>query len=322
MSNMKFIAGMICTTMVLSSTVLSPQMSMNVSAVSTVYSTGTYSVGTAGGSRIGSNVRSGAGTSYNIRGAATYGTNFKVTKVSGAWGYTDSIRISSGKYVSGWVDLDYCTYQGGSSNSQSATVSSDSSSMELKAARDYAAAYWSNYNTAEYRSFKSENTDCVNFCSQILHAAGLSETDKWHGSYNYSDVTSSFINSPDLIAYMRSEYGVAYYNNNSNLDSSCKDGSSFSINDIKEGDLITYNGTYGRDHAMYVLGTSGDYVLFAAHTNDRFYGVNGGSIHISMVEGLLKTSELFNINSNSSNIMYGDVTNDGKISIGTELKTV
>lgn len=67
------------------------------------YSTGKYTVSHSKGV----NVRKGAGTSYSIQGAAAKGVSFDVTKVSGEWGYTKSIKTSSGNKA-GWVSLNYC----------------------------------------------------------------------------------------------------------------------------------------------------------------------------------------------------------------------
>lgn len=59
----------------------------------------------------GINVRTGAGTGYSVVGAATKGTSFNVSKVSGNWGYTSSIKCTNG-CRSGWVSLNYCKKQG------------------------------------------------------------------------------------------------------------------------------------------------------------------------------------------------------------------
>ena len=70
------------------------------------YSNGIYTVN----ERNGINVRSGAGTNYSVVGAAANGTKFQVTRISGDWGYTSSIKCNGNK--SGWVCLTYCKYQG------------------------------------------------------------------------------------------------------------------------------------------------------------------------------------------------------------------
>lgn len=75
------------------------------SASAGTYSTGTYVVAVANGV----NVRSGAGTNYSIVGAATNGTSFYVSKLSGSWGYTSSIKCTNGTR-SGWVMLGNCNY--------------------------------------------------------------------------------------------------------------------------------------------------------------------------------------------------------------------
>lgn len=80
------------------------------------YSTGNYVIAASNGV----NVRSGAGTGYSRVGAASKGVTFYVSRVSGSWGYTSSIKCTNGTR-SGWVCLDYCTYKGSSSSSSRAT---------------------------------------------------------------------------------------------------------------------------------------------------------------------------------------------------------
>ena len=112
-------------------------LTFSVNAAS--YQTGSYTV-TANS---GLNVRSGAGTNYSVVGAATKGTTFTVSRVSGSWGYTSSIRTTSG-YKSGWLSLGYCRYNGGgnSGNSSRATyndvfASVKGSGYQLSQARNY-----------------------------------------------------------------------------------------------------------------------------------------------------------------------------------------
>lgn len=80
------------------------------------YKTGNYEIA----SNSGSNIRTGAGTSYSKVGAAAKGTKFYVSKINGSWGYTSSIKATNGT-KSGWVCLDYCTYKGTTNNSSRAT---------------------------------------------------------------------------------------------------------------------------------------------------------------------------------------------------------
>ena len=60
-------------------------------------------------------IRQGAGTNYGlvkIGGQNTYvktGVNFKVSRVSGSWGYVTSLPTNRGT-TSGWVCLSYCNY--------------------------------------------------------------------------------------------------------------------------------------------------------------------------------------------------------------------
>ena len=91
-----------------------------VTASAASYSTGRYGVG----SNSGSYVRYGAGTNYGKAGAATKGTEFEVTKVSGNWGYSPDVKCTNGTR-SGWVCLDYCVKK----SSTSAPSSSYSTGM-------------------------------------------------------------------------------------------------------------------------------------------------------------------------------------------------
>ena len=84
------------------------------------YSTGNYKVATSSGV----NVRSGAGTGYSVVGASSNGTSFYVSRTSGSWGYTSSIRCTNGTR-SGWVCLDYCVKQGGSSSNSGRATYND-----------------------------------------------------------------------------------------------------------------------------------------------------------------------------------------------------
>lgn len=89
-----------------------------ITASAASYSTGNYVIAASNGS----NIRTGAGTNYSKVGAASKNTTFYVSKVSGSWGYTNSIKVAnSSQPKSGWVCLDYCSYKGSSNNSSRAT---------------------------------------------------------------------------------------------------------------------------------------------------------------------------------------------------------
>lgn len=94
-----------------------------IAASAASYSTGTYAVA----ANSGINVRSGAGTGYSIVGAASKGITFSVSRVSGSWGYTSSIKCTNGNR-SGWVSLDYCTKKSTTNTTSSSTQSSTNSS--------------------------------------------------------------------------------------------------------------------------------------------------------------------------------------------------
>lgn len=87
-----------------------------ITAGAASYSTGNWTIA----SNAGCNVRTGPSTGYSKVGAASKNVTFYVSKVSGSWGYTSSIRCTNGT-KSGWVCLDYCSYKGSSNNSSRAT---------------------------------------------------------------------------------------------------------------------------------------------------------------------------------------------------------
>ncbi len=80
------------------------------------YKTGKYTVS----HKNGVNVRASASTSSAVRGSASKGTSFQVSKVSGNWGYTDSVKTTSGT-KKGWVSLSYCKYNGTAATTISAS---------------------------------------------------------------------------------------------------------------------------------------------------------------------------------------------------------
>lgn len=98
-----------------------PAVIQMIDADAASYSLGTYKVNT----KSGVNVRKGAGTNYGKSGAATNGTSFTVSKISGSWGYTNSIKCTNGT-KSGWVCLDYAKIINSStaSNQSNSNVSS------------------------------------------------------------------------------------------------------------------------------------------------------------------------------------------------------
>ena len=96
-----------------------------VSAAS--YSTGTYVVSV----KSGVNVRTGAGTNYKKVGASSKGTKFTVSKVSGSWGYTKSIKCTNGT-KKGWVSLSNCSRQNNKANNTRATYNDVFASVKGK----------------------------------------------------------------------------------------------------------------------------------------------------------------------------------------------
>lgn len=109
---MKKVLSIFLSTLMLISTFT--MFAIPVSAAS--YSTGTYVVSASAGV----NVRTGAGTNYSKVGASSKGTKFSVSKISGSWGYTSSIKCTNG-IKKGWVSLSNCSKQNTNTNSARAT---------------------------------------------------------------------------------------------------------------------------------------------------------------------------------------------------------
>ena len=129
-----------------------------VSPAFAAYSTGTYKVNTSSGV----NVRNGAGSSYTLVGAAVNGTQFKVSKISGTWGYTSSIKCTNGTQA-GWVSLDYCSLVSSGSSSSSGSTTTTTGYSPAKAI-EFAAKY---AKSSEVKWL------CAEFVSRCLIAGGL-----------------------------------------------------------------------------------------------------------------------------------------------------
>ena len=160
------------------------------------YQTGSYTV-TANS---GLNVRSGAGTGYSIVGAASKGTTFTVSKVSNGWGYTSSIKTTSG-YKSGWLSLSYCRYNGGG-NSSRATYNDVFASVrgngyQLSQARSCESAtftkgtwvyVWGYLHDANGNLYKTYGSGTCNMTLSIYRPNGSCAF-----TYTYSDCDNNWI---------------------------------------------------------------------------------------------------------------------------------
>lgn len=234
----------------------SPSASSNNSTSSVTNTSKTYQVNTSSGV----NVRSGSGTGYSIVGAATNGTQFTVTKVSGDWGYT-TIKCTNGTRT-GWVCLSYCKSVSASSSSAS-SGSKSVTTYSFQKAYNYAKTYWNkrNYN---YNYYSGKN--CANFVSQCLVAGGIPTSSTWKNG------SSAFVNCGSLKSYFTNNYGVKYI-------------SYPSASSIKPGDVIYTNGG---GHVMFVMKVSGNTIYASGNTNNRdCLAMSTGSIC-----GVLQTSQL------------------------------
>lgn len=220
------------------------------------YKTGTYKVNTSSGI----NVRYGAGTEYSKVGAATNGTQFNVTKVSGDWGYTNSIRCTNGT-KSGWVCLTYAKSVTTPAPVQPVITPVATSSFQK--AYNYAKTYWNKRNT-KYNYYSGRN--CANFVSQCLVAGGLPTNSTWkNGTY-------AFVNCTGLKNYFVNNYKVTYK-------------SYPSASYIKPGDVIY---TDGGGHVMFVMKVSGNTIYASANTNNR----DCIALSTKSICGVLQTSKL------------------------------
>lgn len=221
-----------------------------IEAEAASYTTGTYRVNTSSGS----NVRKGAGTGYSRVGAATNGTEFKVTKVSGSWGYTPSIKCTNGTR-SGWVCLTYAK--------KISPAPAPATSAKFQKAYDYAKKYWNKRNS-NYNYYSGNN--CANFVSQCLVAGGIRTTSTWkNGTY-------AFVNCTGLKNYFVKNHNVTYKKNPS-------------ASSIKRGDVIYTNGG---GHVMFVMKVSGNTIYASGNTNNR----DCLALRTSSICGVLQTSKL------------------------------
>lgn len=109
------------------------------------YSTGSYTVAHNMGVNVRKTPPSGA-----ILGAAAKGVKFTVTKVSGDYGYTSSIKTTKGNKA-GWVHLGYCTYTEKTNNSQSGNVRTAITNIAKNQVGKYGTTYqkWAKLSTSQ-----------------------------------------------------------------------------------------------------------------------------------------------------------------------------
>lgn len=136
--------------------------------------------------------------------------------------------------------------------------------LDFEKAYAYAKKYFNTRNT-KYNYYKGQN--CSNYCAQVMVAAGLPTTSEFRNG------TYAFINVDGLRRYMTSKHGVKYKANPS-------------ASDINVGDIVyTNNG----GHVMFVMKKSGSKIYCSGNTNNR----DEIRVSISLISGVLKTSELF-----------------------------
>lgn len=140
------------------------------------------------------------GTGYSVVGAATKGTSFTVSTVSGSWGYTSSVYTTSG-YKSGWLCLDYCAYNGGGSSHRATYndvfAATRCSGYSLWQAKPYAATsfnkgtyvyIWGWLHDANDNLYKTYGTGVCNMTLSIYRPNGSCKY-----SYTYSNCDCNWI---------------------------------------------------------------------------------------------------------------------------------
>jgi hypothetical protein len=140
-------------------------------------------------------------------------------------------------------------------------------------ARDYAATYWETYNPYYY-NFNSNDGDCANFVSQVMHeGGGIPETDDSQPTYGWyynssQDYASAWTGVPYMYDFL---LNGAYWNGGP--EATLKNPSSLYIGDVIIFDLKSAGGTY--DHATVVssmvdMGNGTYFPLVAAHNNNCY----------------------------------------------------
>ena len=185
-----------CTMKRVLSTILAVMCVLAVATfTASAYSNGTYTVNTSAGV----NVRTGPGSGYARVGAASPNISFTVSRTSGSWGYTSSIRCTNGNQ-SGWVCLDYCRYSGcGSPRSSYNDVfaSVRGSGYQLSQARSYEAGsfskgtfvyVWGYLHDVDGNLYKSYGSGTCNMTLSIYRPNGSCAF-----TYTYNDCDCNWI---------------------------------------------------------------------------------------------------------------------------------
>lgn len=146
----------------------------------------------------------------------------------------------------------------------SATSAPVAVDVAVQAQLDYALAYWSDYNTAQYGVV--DGNDCVNFTSQSLVARGWTMDEDWwtSGTGSDFDFSSPWVSSTAFRNYL-AESGRATALTDDQREQ------------VKLGDVVQFDwdGSGDRDHTAIVsrIEGSGDSITiyYAGHTDDTDY---------------------------------------------------
>ncbi|MDE5945784.1 MAG: SH3 domain-containing protein [Oscillospiraceae bacterium] len=221
------------------------------------YKTGTFKVNTSEGV----NVRSGAGTGYSKVGAATNGTQFNVTKVSGDWGYTNSIKCTNGT-KSGWVCLTYAKSVSPDNNNSSSNTNNNSSSNGKVSLN---VPYYSQ-GDSRWKNVALGKTDTIGRSGCIVTSIAMAYSYNQHSTV-YPDAVKkklSFTNSGDIYWSSVSNCGMKSYS---------KGGVSINqsimneiYNKLKSGKPVVMwcTNSNGKAHAVCITGYNGSTSSFSA----------------------------------------------------------
>ena len=298
----KLLSALFAVALIITSlSVAASKLQVSASAANYNYKLGTYKVD----SWNGVNVRYGPSTGYGIAGAAPDDTVFKVSSISGDFGYTDSIYTCGLGYQKGWVNLNYAKIisveDSGTRDTSSSRTSSDKDYskyswigyLDLDAVNSYAYKYAYSYNpdygvygvngftyhpTAE--DLGKNGKDCVHYIVQLMRTSipGF----------------KMVLNTGSIRDYVTDELKIEYILYPQ-------------ISQIEPGDILYTSA----GHVTFVqeVDINRNRVLVTAHTNPRYFE------NMTSRYAVLKTSVLTKTKSVDKSKLRGDINGDGKISI-------
>lgn len=247
-------------------------ISHNYTITASAYSTGNYRVNVSAGIAVRSSPQVGNNRVDGGSGCGSpKGTTFNVTKISGNWGYTDSIAtVGSKGNVAGWVCLSNCSYIGGGSSSSSSNSS---------VSGNYVVRVNTSLNIRPTAStLKSpigslRNGDFVNVTSISGNWAHInSPMDGW--------VSLSYISPSNNGGSSGTSYGSLSNGANYLISPACATGSVLDIQDgnRNNGANIQLWENYQNDNQIFTAIQVGDYYTFYDPKSQKVIDVSGGCV--------------------------------------------